>query len=134
MSDYEKVLEFTKGAKQNVTDEPTPMNAEETFFLIRMLLSEIQELALTSPDVSCTSEGIELVREALKSIDTSEYELLDTPDKRCAAQADAVVDMWYYMLIYNLYIFLSYNIAFVFFCNFCRFVCIVRSYRLIWDC
>lgn len=44
MSDYDKVRDFTIQAGQQVTDEPTPMNKEETVFLLRMALSELQEL------------------------------------------------------------------------------------------
>jgi predicted HAD superfamily Cof-like phosphohydrolase len=96
MSDYDKVLEFTKGAKQHVAEFPTPMTKDETFFLIRMLLSEIQELALTVTD--SVEDSVELMNNAMTSIDKSKWEHLDTDAEKCAAQVDAVVDMWYYSL------------------------------------
>jgi predicted HAD superfamily Cof-like phosphohydrolase len=95
-SDYDKVLEFTKGAKQAVTNEPTPLNKDETFFLIRMLLSEVQELALTV--TNNVDESVELLQNAMLTIDKSNWEPLDTDTEICAAQVDSVVDMWYYSL------------------------------------
>jgi predicted HAD superfamily Cof-like phosphohydrolase len=96
LSDYQKVLEFTTGAKQSITTEPTPLNKDETLFLIRMLLSEIQELALTVTD--SVDESVELIKNAMLTIDKSNWEPLDTDVKKCAAQVDSVVDMWYYSL------------------------------------
>ena len=97
-SDYENVLEFTRGTKQNITKEPTPMNDAETLFLIRMLLSEIQELALTMSTVKTVEDSIQVVKDALQTIDKSKWEPLETDAEKCAAQVDSVVDMWYYSL------------------------------------
>jgi len=97
-SDYAKVLEFTRGTQQSITPLPTPMNDDETFFLIRMLLSEVQELALTMTSVKSVEESLEVLQKAMKSIDCSRWEHLDTDVKKCAAQVDSVVDMWYYSL------------------------------------
>ncbi len=43
--DYQDILEFTIAAGQTISNEPTEMNRDEVFFLIRMILSETQELA-----------------------------------------------------------------------------------------
>ena len=95
-SDYKKVLQFTVGAKQPTTTEPTPMNHNETYFLIRMLLSELQELAMTI--ANSNTEAVQVLRKALDEIDVSKFETFENDDELCAAQVDAVVDMWYYSL------------------------------------
>jgi len=95
-SDYEKVLEFTRGAKQPITTRPTPMSREETVFLIRMLLSELQELALTV--TGSIEESVDLLKTSLETIDKSQHLTLTNDEEICAAQVDAVVDMWYYSL------------------------------------
>jgi predicted HAD superfamily Cof-like phosphohydrolase len=96
MSDYEKVRDFTIRAGQHVTSEPTPMNKEETIFLLRMALSELQELALTV--TGSVEDSISLLKECVNSIDKSPHEPLTTQDEIIAAQADAIVDLWYYGL------------------------------------
>jgi predicted HAD superfamily Cof-like phosphohydrolase len=95
-SDYDKVRDFTIQAGQQVTDAPTPMNKEETVFLLRMALSELQELALTVTDN--VEESVDLLRECVNSIDRSHHEKLTTEDEIIAAQADSIVDLWYYGL------------------------------------
>lgn len=94
LSDYENVRDFTIQAGQPVTEVPSALNDEEVKFLLRMCLSELQELALTIVD--SVPQSIELMNECMKTIDKSEHEVLDTEDKKIAAQADAVVDAWYY--------------------------------------
>lgn len=95
-SDYDKVRDFTIQAGQQVTDEPTPMNRDETIFLLRMALSELQELALTVTD--SVEESVELLKSCVGTIDKSQHEKLTTDDEIIAAQADSIVDLWYYGL------------------------------------
>ncbi len=95
-SDYEKVREFTIGAGQKVTEKPTAMNKEEVKFLLRMCLSELQELALSV--TSNNEEAYELLKESLETIDHSNHEELPDEDSIVAAQADSIVDLWYYAL------------------------------------
>lgn len=96
MSDYEKVREFTIGAGQSVTDEPQPMNFDEVKFLLRMCMSELQELALTVTNNN--EEAFQLLKDSLNTIDHSKHEQLNTDDEIIAAQVDALVDTWYYAL------------------------------------
>lgn len=96
MSDYEKVRDFTVQAGQQCSDEPTPMTKDEVKFLLRMCLSELQELALTV--CGSVDESVELLSESLKTIDKSPYVPLTTNDELIAAQADSIVDLWYYGL------------------------------------
>lgn len=93
-SDYEKVRDFTIQAGQQCTDVPTAMNEEEVRFLLRMCLSELQELALTVTDN--VEQSVEMLHDCMKTIDKSAHEKLNTEDEIIAAQADAVVDAWYY--------------------------------------
>ena len=96
MSDYEKVREFTIGAGQHVTDKPTSMSYDEVKFLLRMALSELQELALSV--TSSEEEAFALLKDSLETIDHSRYEKLEDEDSIIAAQADSIVDLWYYAL------------------------------------
>lgn len=96
MSDYEKVRDFTIQAGQVCAPEPTPMTRDEVVFLLRMCLSELQELALTVTD--SVDESVQLLYDSLKTIDKSQYVKLDDPNELIAAQADSIVDLWYYGL------------------------------------
>lgn len=93
-SDYEKVRDFTVQAGYECATLPTAMNKDEVQFLLRMCLSELQELALTVTD--SVPESVQFLNECMKTIDKSEHEKLCTEDEIIAAQADAVVDAWYY--------------------------------------
>lgn len=95
-SDYDKVRDFTIQAGHKCTDQPTAMNKDEVKFLLRMCLSELQELALTVTDN--VEESVELMHECMKNIDKSSHEHLETEDEIIAAQADSIVDLWYYGL------------------------------------
>lgn len=110
MSDYEKVRDFTIQAGQECTAEPTPMSKDEVTFLLRMCLSELQELALTVTEN--TQESVELLKQSLETIDKTQYEQLNTDDEIIAAQADALVDLWYYGL--NAFAKKSVNISKIF--------------------
>ena len=97
LSDYEKVRDFTiqaGGGPDVCTEQPTPLNEQEVRFLLRMCLSELQELALTITDN--VEESVKVLHECMKTIDKSAHEKLTTDDQIIAAQADAVVDAWYY--------------------------------------
>ena len=99
MSNAEAVREFTEGASgQNCPDHPQPMNPTQAMFIIRMIMSELDELACT---VCQDAEDREyFMKAALESRDKckkfqTEY---DTDVKLVAAQFDALVDAWYYGL------------------------------------
>lgn len=93
-SDYEKVRDFTIQAGQSCAEEPTAMTEDEVRFLLRMCLSELQELALTVTDN--VPDSVAMLHDCMKTIDKSAHEKLNTPDEIIAAQADAIVDAWYY--------------------------------------
>lgn len=93
-SDYEKVRDFTIQAGYACAEEPSAMNKDEVRFLLRMCLSELQELALTV--TNSVPESVELLQDCMKTIDKSAHEKLHTEDEIIAAQADAIVDAWYY--------------------------------------
>ncbi len=96
MSDYDKVRQFTEEAGQECTPEPTSMNYDEVKFLLRMCLSELQELALTV--TGSVEESVDLLRQCVGTIDKSEHAKLETQDDVIAAQADSLVDLYYYGL------------------------------------
>jgi predicted HAD superfamily Cof-like phosphohydrolase len=95
LSDYELVKKFTRAAGTHCPGAPKPMSRERVEFLIRMVLSEMQELALTVTD--STEEALQLVRDSIGA-DPSEWrELTDTVEV-IADQEDALADAWVYML------------------------------------
>lgn len=96
MSDYDKVRDFTIQAGQSVSSQPTAMSKDEVKFLLRMCLSELQELALTVTD--SVDESVDLLKECIGSIDKSAHVKLENEDELIAAQADSIVDLWYYGL------------------------------------
>lgn len=94
MSDAELVKEFTEKTGNIIPKQPQLMSHKETFFLIKMMLDEIMELAATveGPEIS-KRLMIDMINNS-KNIPKekgSEVELI-------AAQADAIVDCYYYSL------------------------------------
>lgn len=96
MNHSECVKEFTDGySGKNCPERPVEMNRDQVLFSIRMVMSEMHELACT---VSETPEhATELMQTALGSMDLCKN-CTYTPVSRIAAQADSFVDAWYYML------------------------------------
>lgn len=93
------VTEFTEGSTGlKCPSVPQSMDVNSVKFIIRMIMSELDELA-------CTVTASERERDALlqSALDTrdkcvhysSEYK---TPTELIAAQFDALVDSWYYSL------------------------------------
>jgi len=92
----EMVKQFTEGSSGTpCPDKPIEMSRDSVFYLIRMVMSELDELANTV----CQNEmeSIALMREALDKIDVC-HSFPTNPVSRIAAQADAMVDANYYML------------------------------------
>lgn len=93
----EDVKEFTEGYTNiKCPDKPISMSKDQVFFLIRMVMSELDELActVTKDETECK----EFMHDALMEIDKcKKYDYL-TEAKKITAQADAMVDAWYYML------------------------------------
>ena len=94
---YKQVLEFTTGAYGNdLPKRPTKMSRQEVEFLVGMILSETNELLQT------VCEDMDDCRETtLRCMNTdikSEIMKFETDDDVCAEQADAMVDIMYYIL------------------------------------
>ena len=94
------VKEFTE-AGRGITCPNTPqkMSLESCKFLIKMVMSEMQELALTNS--ASKIESIQMLQTCLGEIDVSDIsDTLNLPNsdvETIAAQADAMVDAMYYM-------------------------------------
>jgi predicted HAD superfamily Cof-like phosphohydrolase len=92
----EKVKEFTEGyTNQKCPDKPIAMTKDEVLWTIRMVMSEMDELAatVTSNDEECTA----LMQQALNTIDKCHNYEYNSEVKLIGAQADSMVDAEYYM-------------------------------------
>lgn len=102
MSNAHRVRDFTsRGGKKTLPDKPRIMTRDEVKFILRMVLSELTELAQTV--TSNVDEAVELVRSSIGADLKPAYKhpSKDDPDytaKVVSNQADAFVDAWYYML------------------------------------
>ena len=99
LSQAEHVREFTAGAGQPTPDTPELMTAEEVHFISKMIIDETLELwatLFTSDEaVSALVEIIETAKKLPKEVfSDDEQGHID----QVAAQADALVDIQYYML------------------------------------
>jgi|APSaa5957512622_1039677.scaffolds.fasta_scaffold83312_2 predicted HAD superfamily Cof-like phosphohydrolase len=100
VSDYDKVKQFTEqstGAKSPTT--PQPMNKKEMTFIIEMVVSELIELAQTRCDSS--ADACKLVQKCMDNMaqkDISKQPIIDDKYDLINEQADAAVDIWYYLL------------------------------------
>lgn len=95
----EQVREFTEGSSgKRCPDKPCSMDAKQVLFIIRMVMSEMCELACTVCDTE--QERDALMQNALDTRDkcTKLSETYKSPIDHIAAQADALVDSWYYSL------------------------------------
>lgn len=93
MSNYESVKQFTEESTNIKTPEiPEKMNKDEVKFLIKMVISEMMELAST-----VTDDPVTFVNECLKT-DLPKNVCLKNDIEIIAEQGDACVDIWYYML------------------------------------
>lgn len=94
MSDAELVKQFTEETGNIIPSVPSLMTKDETYFLIKMMLDEIMELAATVSDPDDAKKAmIEMIKHS-KDIPKEtgvETELI-------ASQADALIDCYYYSL------------------------------------
>jgi predicted HAD superfamily Cof-like phosphohydrolase len=96
-SNAESVKEFTEGyLNKPCPSYPQKMTKEQVLFIIRMVMSELDELAATVSKNE--EESSELMKEALSTIDKCHKFLYKSDVDLIAAQADSMVDAWYYML------------------------------------
>lgn len=108
MSNAESVKQFTEAARNIACPNiPQPLSKKDVRFIIRMVMSEMQELAATVCETKM--ESVQMMQSCLSEIDVSEIPkppltpsgLVDIREERMeqiANQADAMVDSWYYML------------------------------------
>ncbi len=97
MSNAQNVKDFTEGYTDNkCPDTPIAMTKDSVFFIIRMVMSELDELAATV--TSDDEESTKFMQDALSKIDKCQHYQYNTNIELIAAQADSMVDAWYYML------------------------------------
>jgi predicted HAD superfamily Cof-like phosphohydrolase len=91
------VKEFTEGSTGKPCPErPVPMSRDNAKFIVRMIISELDELACTvCPD---EKDRDEFMQECLDTRDKCKNFNYDTDVDLIAAQFDALVDAWYYSL------------------------------------
>ncbi len=96
-SNAQLVKEFTEEyTDKKCPAKPIMMSKEEVFFIIRMVMSELDEMASTVTTDKHSRE--EFMKLALENIDKSNDYKYDSDVSMISAQADAMVDAWYYML------------------------------------
>lgn len=98
-SNAQQVKQFTEQANGiTCPQRPFPMTREETLFIARMIISEVDELLCTvSKDAN---ERDQLMTSAMQSRDPcTKFMSIDAcPLHVAAEQGDALVDAWYYSL------------------------------------
>ena len=95
-SNYDDVKEFTEGASgKPCPTVPEKMTKEEVSFLLKMVLSEMTELAQTV--TGSYEEALQMVKDSV-DVDPSDHPTPDDDLEVIAEQGDAMVDAWYYML------------------------------------
>lgn len=97
MTDAHKVKQFTEESRgTSCPEKPQLMTKEATQFIIKMVLSEMVELAQTVCDKP--EDALELVRNCMGTDFNKNYKKPEKEMHLIAEQADAMVDAWYYML------------------------------------
>jgi predicted HAD superfamily Cof-like phosphohydrolase len=96
-SDSEKVKTFTEASTGNpCPSAPQVMSGEEVRFIIRMIQSELCELAQTV--TKDHSEAIDMLHDCIGVDTKSGYSPPEDQASLMADQYDAFVDIWYYSL------------------------------------
>jgi len=96
-SDYKKVVEFTEeGYEIKCPKVPQKIPKDQVIFLIKMMLSEIVELAETVTE--SPQEALNLVTNSLGTDLHTKITIFKNDKEIIAAQADALVDCYYYSL------------------------------------
>jgi hypothetical protein len=95
----EHVREFTAGAGQPTPDRPELMTAEEVHFITKMIIDETLELWAT---LFTSDEAVAAMVEIIETAKKLPKEVFSDDEQghidQVAAQADALVDIEYYML------------------------------------
>ena len=87
--------QFTEESGTTCPKKTEKMSKEEIRFLIRMVISEMTELAQTV--TTSYEEALNMVYTSI-DIDPSKHPVYTTDEEVIAEQGDAMVDAWYYML------------------------------------
>ena len=95
-SDAAAVLTFTRESGTTCPDRPKAMNRTDVEFIIRMIFSELDELACTV--TKNEEERNALLANALATRDCCKQFTYADETSLIAAQFDALVDSWYYSL------------------------------------
>lgn len=95
-SDANDVYQFTTETGTVCPDKPTAMGRSSVLFIIRMIMSELDELACTVTDND--TERDKLMNEAMNTRDKCNNFMYESEDELIGAQFDALVDSWYYSL------------------------------------
>jgi predicted HAD superfamily Cof-like phosphohydrolase len=98
MSNANDVHEFTVETGNPCPDTPQEMTVDSVKFIIRMVISELDELACTV--TASAEERDSLLHEALETRDkcSAFQDTYASKDELIGAQFDALVDSWYYSL------------------------------------
>jgi predicted HAD superfamily Cof-like phosphohydrolase len=99
--DSQLVRDFTFESGTPIPSVPEPMNDQEVFFLIKMMLDELMELGATvaGPEI-VKSEMCKMINESkdIAAITNKETGKETEQSEIIAEQADALVDCYYYSL------------------------------------
>ena len=96
-TNYQQVLEFTEGSMgKNCPKTPQPMNRQEVEFIIKMIQSELCELAQTV--TANSEEALKLLHDCIGVDVKTQYVAPTDEVELIADQYDAFVDIWYYAL------------------------------------
>lgn len=96
LSDYEKVKQFTEEAGFVCPSTPQLMNRKEVEFLVKMVLSEMQELVDTVTDSH--EESVAFMHNCVGVDPSKRSNTTKTEFEIIGEQADAAVDSYIYML------------------------------------
>lgn len=92
---YSKVLQFTYESGYPRPETPQAMSKSSVQFLIKMVCSELVELAQT---VCSSEEAVEMIKNAAICDLNTEYQQPEKREHVIAEQADALIDCCYYIL------------------------------------
>lgn len=95
-SNYDAVKQFTEESSgKECPKKPIKMTKDEVKFVLKMVLSEMTELAQTV--TNSYDEALSMMKECL-DVDPSAHTNTNDEIEIIAEQGDAMVDAWYYML------------------------------------
>jgi len=100
-TDAEAVREFTMEAGQPTPDRPIPMTTDEVKFISKMILDETMELLATVMSPAESKSTLKAMIDVSEDLPKEKYDQATEAERdihKCADQADALVDVYYYSL------------------------------------